>query len=339
MINRLLIQFNRSSSISKPDLGERVGNFTLGLLRTGLGKVFTVTKIKSYSFSENIHSTAHKIAAIALFILAFPITLSLAAIGFIGVAVSKSHKELFNQLNDSQKPAHTSRHIAFNPDVRGRPFKRHEAPKAVSEVTSIVAPLHQPQTRTYPPISIIDTVVYSRSGNIQSAHGQTEFFKDDEILDKADITRSVSLGSDVYAHYTKHKKAIIQQQATGGCTAAVTAMLIVDKDKKPNLTALQNRDLGDDSDMEFDLTNAGLIPIVSSAQNLTQLKALIAPDNRSAIVHMQGDTLGAHVVIVDAIASDLSSIRLRDPYHGWEITVSKQAFERQWTPGDVIQVL
>ena len=33
---------------------------------------------------------------------------------------------------------------------------------------------------------------------------------------------------------------------------------------------------------------------------------------------------------MDDVSEDLQQVRLRDPYHGWEITVSAKAFQSRW---------
>lgn len=35
---------------------------------------------------------------------------------------------------------------------------------------------------------------------------------------------------------------------------------------------------------------------------------------------------GFHYIVIDAISDDLKSVRIRDPYHGWEIDVRAEAF-------------
>lgn len=44
-------------------------------------------------------------------------------------------------------------------------------------------------------------------------------------------------------------------------------------------------------------------------------------------------------MVIDDVSEDLSHVRLRDPYHGWEITVTTKAFLKEWHGGKAIQVL
>lgn len=108
MINKSLIAFNRNINLqNNVDLGEKVGNIGLGLLRIGFGKTLTVKKISDgankITFTEKVYSTSAKVAAVALFIFALPVTILLAGIGYIGMACSKSHGQIFNSYNQSKQ--------------------------------------------------------------------------------------------------------------------------------------------------------------------------------------------------------------------------------------------
>lgn len=76
-----------------------------------------------------------------------------------------------------------------------------------------------------------------------------------------------------------------------------------------------------------DLEKAGLQGFYSHASNLSELREVIMK-NGSAIVSIE--VTGVHAVVVDDISQDLSKVRLRDPYHGWEITVTAEAFVKAW---------
>lgn len=114
-------------------------------------------------------------------------------------------------------------------------------------------------------------------------------------------------------------------------------MLVMDHQKKPDTKALQNTNLGDTESQLHGLPKAGLTPVVNFADNLSELRNLLIK-NGSAIVSMDGE-LGGHVVVVDEVAEDLSTVRLRDPYHGWEITVTAKAFLKRCREKSEIEVI
>lgn len=197
-----------------------------------------------------------------------------------------------------------------------------------------------PQIRHSPPISFIDTVDIS-GPKPKSIHGQENLFSDEKkIIGKEDIIR-VEDKDGVRIGYTKHGKAIILQQAARGCTAAAVAMLVNDPDAclppSSKLRVLDNnylrmRNLGDFDWMKEDIESATGKPAKFFSfitNNLKTFKRHLEQYG-SCIVAFKGE-LGGHVVVVDHINEDFS-VRLRDPYHGWEITVTKEAFLEEWDP-------
>ncbi len=195
------------------------------------------------------------------------------------------------------------------------------------------------QERGTPPLSIMDTITFNPENSLTSAHPKFNLFTDDEILRKEKILekKTISPSTRIDVAYTQHRKAIIQQQGMRGCTAAVAAMLIMDHGKSPNIYELQTRNLGRKEDIKRDFSEAKLRTVVNHPNTLDTLRKFLNQDG-SAIVDVGGEG-GNHVVIVDHIPENLSSVRLRDPYHGWEITVTAEAFQERWQPEEgIIQV-
>jgi len=232
-------------------------------------------------------------------------------------------------------------HVRFQ-DARARLFAKEDAPAEIADASSFnlenldsasKSNLTMPQQRKTPPLSFMDTQIAPG----KSKHGTTTFFADDVIVENLPILRQTRIDGKLYAFYTQHEKAIIQQQAVRGCTAAVTAMMIMDNGGQVNQNTLL-RNLGMEEDLLADLRNAGLHPIVSALGSYFELKALIIKHG-SAIVHGSPDgPLGGHVFIVDDVSQGFTAVRIRDPYHGWEITVTSKAFSEAWHGGKVIQI-
>ncbi|QDQ26288.1 hypothetical protein FNU76_07895 [Chitinimonas arctica] len=180
------------------------------------------------------------------------------------------------------------------------------------------------QSRKYPPMSLCDTMC-------KRSWGENDLFSDDEIIAKSDIIKQVVISNEYHevpVLYTAHGKPIIQQQAARGCTAAVTAMLIMEHGKEPDVGALVSRNLGNSDLQACDIKKAGLLPIKNTVKDLKELKTAI-DENGPAIVVLH-DKLGGHVVVADDVSADLAEVRLRDPHHGWEITVGVDAFIAEW---------
>lgn len=207
-------------------------------------------------------------------------------------------------------------------------------------------------SRRTPPLAICDTIIF-KDGKIAGAHNRgvkPHFFQDHEIIQVHAVLRKQLLDGEnpfpeadqwgvewrpIYAEYSAHQKPIIQQAAMRGCTAAATAMLIMDHGKQCDVQGLRMRNLGQTRNMKHDIEKAGLKAVVSSCRSFDDLKELIRKHG-SAIVSVSGE-IGGHVIVVDAIGNDQA--RIRDPYHGWEITIKLDALKARFIGGNsVIQV-
>lgn len=208
-----------------------------------------------------------------------------------------------------------------------------------------------PIVRKFPPKSEVDTIIWEKNDNGQmefvSKNGQMNCFDDKEIL-KTHGSSVKKLTQKIYCVSDKkyypmeigfdHKgRSIIQQQAIRGCTAATAAMLIVDNGGNFNVSILQGRSLADNGRILQDIQDANLRgkkAIETRVENLKELSEQIKK-NGPAIVSI--DNNGSHSIVVDEISDN--GVRLRDPYHGWSITVTKEAFEKRFSGNTIIQVV
>jgi hypothetical protein len=200
------------------------------------------------------------------------------------------------------------------------------------------------QSRKFPPLSAVDTITF-KNGRFRSVHPEgVKFYRDNEILILHPSTREINLGSNIKAHLTDNGKVVIQQQAARGCTAAAVAMLVHDARKSINLNSLRSTNLGNTDDIKHWITKAGLTPQVTTLSlkdapdDLMHSLQKLIHDYGSAIISTDND-IGGHVIVVDTVSIDLSFIRLRDPYHGWAITVTREAFLRGFCDEDIIQIV
>tara|TARA_A100001015_G_scaffold316036_1_gene429325 strand:+ start:4277 stop:4573 length:297 start_codon:yes stop_codon:yes gene_type:complete len=95
------------------------------------------------------------------------------------------------------------------------------------------------------------------------------------------------------------------QPAQRACTAAASAMLILDRGGQLNTQDLLYRNLGDTQAMICNIEQAGLTPL-------------------------------AHVIIVDAIDND--GVDIRDSFHGRSIKITKEAFLSRYSKSPLIQI-
>jgi hypothetical protein len=176
-----------------------------------------------------------------------------------------------------------------------------------------------------------------------------QFFEDHEINAVHQIINDKTIDT-IPILYTQHQKAIVQQIGKRGCTAAAAYMLILDRipDYNYGYGALRSCDIGNEASIKTSIDKAQLkmkstLIQESNFENvLNTLKHFINVDG-SAIVDINHPKYGQHVVIVDAVENNTQnqpvSLRLRDPYHGWEITVKAEAFIKYITnPTSIIQI-
>jgi hypothetical protein len=360
--------FHRNNNIEAADLGEKIGNCGLGLLRIGFGKTVDVNRLDGKTdFQEKAHSTTERVAAIALFIFTLPISGTIAVIGCIAYAFSKSHEKIFNSyemfsIGKSAPKMRNSAKIDYlevevplaqimvsvpkmgnsaSIDHIERPYAPimdfgyliPEVDKTIVQKVKVAeeGPNLGPQMRRIPPLSLIDTLIVV-DGEFTSEHGTVDFFTDDEILENLNIIKTV-IKENTEIRYTKNGKAILQQQATRGCTAATAAMLMLDNGKEPNYWGLRTRTLANDEEQVANIKSTGLKAFINKAKDLSELKDMILRHDSCV-----GSFRGGHVIVIDEVSSDLSKIRMRDPYHGWEITVGSESFLNKWIPGNIIQI-
>jgi hypothetical protein len=193
--------------------------------------------------------------------------------------------------------------------------------------------------RRTPPLSIHDKVIGDFNG-MWIPHGCPEFFRDDEISKVSKIVNSEVIGDTLKIYYSENGKAILLQQSIRGSSAASSAMLILDHKKIPCIRTIKSRDLNNFY-VRKHLENSNLrasLSLISSDDPLSKLRQRLLKSG-SGMISVIGPLLTGHSIVIDEIAEDLNTVRLRDPYHGWEITVTKEAFLKRFQRGPMIQIL
>jgi hypothetical protein len=134
----------------------------------------------------------------------------------------------------------------------------------------------------------------------------------------------------------KGGKWVIFQQGAEGCTAGSSAFLMLDHGVIPSSDVLLARVGTHSSVIQRDLSSRGLNTIVTEAknirdENLHALRDLILRNGSAAMATKFSNHNGTgHAIVVDDISEDLARVRLRDPWHGWDITVRGDIFLRNW---------
>lgn len=168
------------------------------------------------------------------------------------------------------------------------------------------------------------------------------YFQDDQIISKKSIVKKDLLqikdfpsNPQVYKWiqiiFTDNLKPIIIQQGSLASLGAAAAMLILDHRSEFNTSILETRGR-EFSELSRFIKRAGLTPIQHEFTTLNKLKKDILDNGSAALLINQ-----FHVIVVDHISENLKEVRLRDPYHGWEITVDAFAFF-SIKPGPYVQI-
>jgi hypothetical protein len=129
--------------------------------------------------------------------------------------------------------------------------------------------------------------------------------------------------------YTANNKAVIKQLRDTSCTAASSAMLCLDHGGRldaDHINEIRHRgfNLGKDAAVVCDIQLAGLTPRISKMQspNVDLLKTVVDKYGPGAI------GMDGHSFIVDEITD--TSVTIRDPISGKEITVTRKAFQDRY---------
>lgn len=198
--------------------------------------------------------------------------------------------------------------------------------------------------RRYPPLAQVDTIRH-RPGSTEfiSYHGQARVVPDSEILKIHQPSAHIELtfpGSMQNSSLDlAGGKWVLQQAATRGCTAAVTAMLLLDRGLLLPVSNLSGRNLGNTDDMVRDLsTRVPSSNILIAARSKEPGELIEALKKGSIIIGFDGGA-GGHVAVLDAVDDVTHTVTIREPYHGWRIDISWDYFCSQADLRETIQVL
>lgn len=156
-----------------------------------------------------------------------------------------------------------------------------------------------------------------------------------QVNDPVRIEEVILDGSPFQFYYTHNQKAILIQDAPEGCTAGVSAMLIMDNGGKPKAVDIKNRKASTYEQIIEDIRNAGLeplsTPVLDLQRSLKLLRQAIQAHGSAYVSSLSNENAATgHAIIVDEISEDLKKVRIRDPWHGWECIVSGDVFKEYW---------
>lgn len=222
-----------------------------------------------------------------------------------------------------------------------RLFENHEFAKYLEKsIPGLQIDFFKPGSTTISPMFLFDTVsqfVFRDDPELQNVsifgeHGYSLSYHDADILEVNKPETILDI-EKINVKYTHNNRPVIQQQATRGCSYAVVAMLLHQHQRTFSVELLRTTNLRDKDFIIKSLSSAGLTALISSLQTLEDLTEATGRYG-SAIVTVCSAG-GWHSVIVDEVT--VNFVLIRDPYHGWEVKIRREAFLKSWQK-DTIQV-
>jgi hypothetical protein len=163
-------------------------------------------------------------------------------------------------------------------------------------------------------------------------------FLDEEIINVSRIISSKRLfenkGILAFKKISENNNTVIQQASFKSCGQTCLCMLLLDHNLQAPLALINEGESSTIKNLQDLLSqfnvknNAKKIETTNSDEFLLSLKKEISL-NGPCILSIQGlkeGRIGGHFIIVNEIFDDFNKIRIRDPFHGWEITITKAAF-------------
>ena len=137
----------------------------------------------------------------------------------------------------------------------------------------------------------------------------------------------------------KNGKHIVWQQAIRSCVATAISMIALDRGKTFLAKEITYGVASNEKQNRY-IHEAGFIPVtypltglgIEKARKLEQLIAKSGP----GLLHLQHPNLKSHMVVLDAISLAKGRVTLREPYHGYMITIRLFPFAN-WIGEDFIE--
>jgi hypothetical protein len=215
----------------------------------------------------------------------------------------------------------------YNIYVKSKAYQGYRLiPQKVVEMTSI----GYTQDRRFPITKAIEAGASGQRSSLSyhSYPSIIRFIEDAEISTKATYIQESEDGIRV----TCFRKAIIQQNSHLSAFSACLQMLIVDLDFATKRESISKNITTIDESLS-EMTRLGFKGKLSIIPSSIQKQPALFMETLKHYLFLKGsliigvdcEDIGAHFIIVDSVSDCLKYLRIRDPYHGWEITVQRKA--------------
>ncbi|MEI6242524.1 MAG: hypothetical protein WCP39_03860, partial [Chlamydiota bacterium] len=141
--------------------------------------------------------------------------------------------------------------------------------------------------------------------------------------------------------FTESNRHVILQQAGKSCVPTCIGMLVLDHKKTPNYKAIKETNLADNKQAIEWIKEAGLTPKMTEIPNVGNKAEFLVKclqENGSGKLSIDHPEICGHGIVLDEISIENNTAMIRDPSHGWALTIKLNAL-LSWNPSSLIQII
>jgi hypothetical protein len=197
----------------------------------------------------------------------------------------------------------------------------------------------------YPPVSSrCDTAYFDANLKPISVHGSEEPFIEEQYILKKHAMRYIDCGpypaTRKVVALARNGKYIVWQQAIRSCVATAISMIALDRGKTLLAKEITYAVATVEKQLRY-IRDVGFEPVVHSLSGLgiekaKKIEQMIAKSG-PGLLHLQHPNLKSHMVVLDEISLAKGRVTLREPYHGYMITIRLFPFIN-WIGEDFIEL-
>jgi hypothetical protein len=196
----------------------------------------------------------------------------------------------------------------------------------------------------FPPVNPChDTAYFNEDLTPRSVHGSNELFSEEAFILKKHVMKYLDCNpypaTRKVVAITREGKYIVWQQAIRSCVPAAISMIALDRKRRFLGEEITYAVTTGERMLRY-IQKAGFEPIKHSLQGnsfdkvktLEQLIAKLGP----GLLHLDHPELKSHLVVLDEISLERWCATLREPYHGYMVTVKLFPF-MEWIGEEFIE--
>lgn len=282
------------------------------------------------------------------------LTLAVGIVGVVGSIFLLIWGNHINKQNNSEIVAPVEKTPACEKPSKEKVFEILEKIKTSDEQFEMAEP-----KRRVPPHSgnidvsameLADKIVFVQDKNIIKKHNMkflpgSHFISQVKVRDyQQSQIQEESYWAASFKNLEKNYKAIavtdsgkhvILQQNCQSCGHACMGMLLLDRNKTPDFSAIKYKTWTNDEAFEALAQKQGLKATLTKVVKIEVLKEKLKAQG-PGILGINAPAINGHYIILDEISGETATIR--DPFHGWMITISLETLSKM-RPNSFIQLI